>query len=56
MQVWVFVVIIFGGLMAVGVMFDISNKRSKRKVNLDLKNENPVDHVYDPRNKDDHSI
>ncbi|MFP3392186.1 hypothetical protein [Brevibacillus sp. SIMBA_040] len=53
MQIWVLVVLMFGGLMAVGVIFDIVLKRSKRKVHMDLKHENPTDHVYDSRNKDD---
>ena len=53
MQVWVLVVFMFGGLMVVGVIFDIVMKRSKRKVHMHLKRENPTDHVYDSRNKDD---
>jgi len=53
MQVWVFVLLIFGGLMVIGVIFDFVNKQSKRKVHMDLKKENPTDHVYDSRDKDD---
>lgn len=53
MQVWVLVVLIFGGLMAIGFIFDMVNKRSKRKVHMNLKKDNPTDHVYDSRNKDD---
>lgn len=53
MQVWVFVLLIFGGLMVIGVIFDLVNKQSKRKVHMDLKKENPSDHVYDSRDKDD---
>jgi len=53
MQVWVFVLLIFGGLMVIGVIFDFVNKQSKRKVHMALKKENPTDHVYDSRDKDD---
>ncbi|MGG1657824.1 hypothetical protein [Brevibacillus sp. NRS-1366] len=56
MPVWMFVLAVLGGLLLVGAVFDFYNKRSKRKVNMDLKKENPLDNAYDPRNKDDHLI
>lgn len=54
MPVWVFVLVVFGGLMLVGVIFDFYNKRSKRRINPALKKENPLDHAYDPRDKEHH--
>lgn len=54
MSVWVFVLVVFGGLMLIGVIFDFYNKRSKRRVDMNRKKENPLDHTYDPRDKDDH--
>jgi len=55
MQVWIFVLVVFGGLMLLGVIFDFYNKRSKRRVDMTRKKENPLDHAYDPRVKDDHT-
>jgi FtsZ-interacting cell division protein ZipA len=53
MPLWQFVVIIFGGLMIIGVVIDLLHRRKKRTISFDSRNQNPFDDGYDPRNRDE---
>lgn len=54
MPLWLFMTIIIGCLVIIGVVFDVLNKRNNRKIIFDSKKPNSIDDGYDTRDKNDH--
>lgn len=52
MPLWLFLLLVVGGLLVIGLVYDGLNKRKKRRLSLDSKSSSSLDDAYDPRDRD----